>query len=115
MKYTHLLFAAGAFALLGACETIPEEAPPAEPVTIVTGPVETCVQLSSLRRLVIPAVTKTVIAITEIENPPYEPIQRREEQTRVVTPEQVIYVDSNNREVTDICSNDPVTPETMAR
>lgn len=114
MRYTHLLFAASAFALLGACQTIPEE-PPAEPVNVVTGPVETCVQLSSLRRLVIPAVTKTVIAITEIENPPYEPIQRREEQTRVVTPEQVIYVDDNNREVTDICTNDPVTPETMDR
>lgn len=113
---THLkyLILAGLTASLAACASTPEPMPVEEPVQIIAEPVDTCVPLSALRRVVIPAVTKKVIAITEIANPPYEPIQRREEQTRTITPEQVYYVDDTGRQITDIC--DPVvTPETMDR
>ena len=72
--------------------------------------VQTCTPYSAAQRVVIPAETKTVIAITEIENPPYEPIQRKETQTRVVKPEQVIYVDGEGKEITDLCEDeDPVS------
>lgn len=114
MTHFKFLILAGLTTSLTACATAPEPAPIEPPVQIIAEPVDTCVPLSTLRRVVIPAVTKKVIAITEIANPPYEPIQRREEQTRTVTPEQVYYVDDTGREVTDIC--DPiVTPETMER
>ena len=101
MTRTQLLTIISTAALLTACATAPE--PVAPPVKIVTQPIQTCQPLSALRRVVIPAVTKKVIAITQIDNPPYEPIQRKEEQIRVVTPEQVYYVDTAGREVTDIC------------
>ncbi|MGJ8562049.1 MAG: hypothetical protein ACSHXY_00735 [Alphaproteobacteria bacterium] len=114
MTHFKYLILAGLITPLAACATAPEPEPIPEPVTIIAQPVNTCVPLSALRRVVIPAVTKTVIAITEIENPPYEPIQRKEEQTREVSPEQVYYVDGSGRQVSDIC--DPVvTPETMTR
>ena len=65
-----------------------------------------------LLSIYIPGIAVIAFCITQIENPPYEPIQRREEQTRVVTPEQVFYVDESGKEVTDICDT-PVTPDTM--
>ncbi len=106
----HVLLTAGSFIALSACAATPD--PIAETIEIPTQPIETCVPVSALKQVIVPAVTKKVIAITQIENPPYEPIQRREEQTRVVTPEQVFYVDESGKEVTDICDA-PVTPETM--
>jgi hypothetical protein len=106
----YILFASFGLALT-ACATTPEPEP--EPVTIITKPVSTCTPISALQRVVIPAETETFIAITEIENPPYEPIQRKETQTRVVTPEQVIFVDSEGRQVTDIC-NPEIAPESTA-
>jgi len=92
-----------------ACRTT---APEAGPVVIAPGEFKTCTEMSALERVVIPAVTKKFIAITEVDNPPYEPIQRREEITRVIEPERVIFVDSEGREVTDICEPElaPVTP-----
>ncbi len=102
MTRTHFMIFAATATALTACASAPEPTPP-PPVTIVTQPVDTCQSISTLRRVVVPEVTKKVIAITQIDNPPYEPIQRREEQTRVVSPEQVYYVDTEGREVTDIC------------
>ena len=95
-----LLFAS---AILPACATAPDPLPEPEPVAVQPDPVKTCFELAELRRVVVPAVTKTVIAITEIENPPYEPIQRREEQTREVSPEYVYYVDDTGAAVTESC------------
>ena len=92
--------------ILPACATAPEPLPEPKPVVIQPEPVKTCVSIADLRRVVVPDVTKKVIAITEIENPPYEPIQRREEQTRVVTPGYTYYVDDTGAEVTDFCENE---------
>ena len=105
MTRMNLIAALLASAALTACATAPEPEPLPEPkpVEVVTAPVKTCVSLADLRRVVVPEVTKKVIAITEIENPPYEPIQRREEQTRVVTPEYVYYVDDTGAAVTETC------------
>ena len=100
MRY--ILFAAAATLALAACNTLPDE-PVAPPVDIVVAPVDTCTPMSALTRQVIPAVTETFFAITEIENPPYEPIQRTEEQVRIIEPERVIFVNSQGVEVTDIC------------
>lgn len=91
-------------AILIACETTPE---PIEVVEIVAPPVlKTCTEISALTRVDIPAETQTFIAITEIENPPYEPIQRKEEQVRVIKEAQTIFVNSEGVEVTDICANE---------
>ncbi len=87
--------------LLTACATTPEPEP--EPVVIAPVPVKSCTPISNLERIVIPAETEKFYAITEIENEPYDPIVRREERVRVVKEEQVLYVDKEGREVTDIC------------
>lgn len=87
--------------ILSACETTAE---PVQEVVDITPPVlKTCTEISALTRVVIPEETKTFYAITEIENPPYEPIQRKEKQVRVIKEAQTIFVDSEGREVTDIC------------
>ena len=100
-------------ALLAACETIPNE-PEVETVEITPPPINTCTPMSALTRVVIPAKTETYYAITEIANPPYEPIQRREEIVREVEPERVIFVNSENREVTDICDTE-INPSGMTQ
>lgn len=87
------------------CSTTPEVE---TPVIIVAPPVQTCASVSSLQKVVIPAETKEQIAITEIENPPYEPIQTRVTRTVVVKPAQVLYVDSEGKEVFDICEKDTI-------
>ena len=87
-----------------ACETTPE---PVEEIVEITPPVvKTCTEISALTRVDIPAETKTFYAITEIENPPYEPIQRKEKQVRVIKEAQTIFVNSEGREVTDICDTE---------
>ena len=86
--------------LLIACASTPE---PEETIVIPPVPIQTCTPISALEKVVIPAETQVFYAITEIENPPYEPIQRKEKQTRIITPEKVIYVDSEGKEVTDVC------------
>ena len=86
--------------VLAACSTTAE--PEAAPI-VINVPVKTCTPISNLERVVIPAETETYYAITEIDNPPYEPITRKEEMTRVVKEEEVYYVDKEGRTVTDIC------------
>ena len=108
MRYSSLALTAGI--LLTACASMPveevlTEAEP-EPVSVVLDDRDTCTPMSALTRVVIPEKTETYIAITEIDNPPYEPIQSRQEMTRVVQAEQVLFVDSENREVTNICDMD---------
>lgn len=86
---------------LAACNTVPDVPPP--PVIVEVGPMQTCTPMSALTRVNIPAKTETYYAITEIENPPYEPIQSRQEMTRVIEEARVIFVNSEGTEVTDIC------------
>lgn len=91
---------------LSACNTLPEPEP--DPVIILPPPVQECVPISTLQKVVIPAETKTQIAITEIDNAPYEPIQMRTTRTIVVTPAKIIYVNSEGKEVLDICDKDTI-------
>lgn len=102
---------------LAACASTPEPEVIAETVEVVVPEVvRTCTSISALERVVIPAETKTFYATTEIANPPYEPIQRTEKIERVITPEQVIYVDTEGRQVLDLCDAPEgvaTTPEDM--
>lgn len=102
-------------AVLGACTTTK----PVEEVVVTPPPVElTCIPINTLGKVVIPAVTKSGFSIVSIvsEDEQYydpetkkwvtikvPPIERREPWTKVITPEQIIYVDEENKEVTDIC------------
>ena len=110
MRHAALLATA---ALLAACNTVPD-APEAPPVDIVMDPIDTCVPMSALTRVVIPAKTQVYYAITMIDNPPYEPIERKERQERIVEPERVIFVNSEGREVTDICEPE-INPSGMTQ
>jgi len=100
--------ALAAVLVLGACKTTPEPVVVEEKVEIIVPEVvDTCTPISALTRVVIPAETEIYYAITEIDNPPYEPIQRKEKLTREVKPEEVFYVDSEGKEVLDPPSSCP--------
>ena len=98
------------------CAVVPEEAP--QPVVqapiIVQAPTPpSCYEVAALQRVEIPAETKTVVGISLIENPPYEPIQRRTEQKIVTKQAEVYYAlidpaTGNQREITNLC--DPSVP-----
>lgn len=103
----------GAALTITACKTVPKVEPEPEQIEIVTEPVRTCTPISAVERLVIPAETKTMTVITMIDNPPYDPIERREEVTREIKPAQTVYVDSEGREVLDICQDDLAVIETV--
>ena len=98
---TRTVFALGTLLILTACASTPE--PVSSPVVINTEPLRTCYPISELKRVVIPAETKTYTVVSLIENPPYDPIEREEQFTRVVQEEQVYYVDDTGAQVTDIC------------
>lgn len=86
-----------------ACQTTQPEAP----TTIVAPePVNTCMSVASLTKKVIPAETKVQYAITEIDNSPYEPIQTKVKQVKVVKPAEVIYVNEEGSQIVDICEPD---------
>lgn len=90
---------------LAACTTVPEPIP--EPVVVIPPePIRTCAPVSALTKVVIPAETKTQGVITMVDNPPYEPIETRTTRTIVVKAAQVIYVDTEGREVLDICDKE---------
>ena len=92
---------------LSGCKTVPEPMP--EPVIVIPPePIRTCAPVSALTKLVIPAETKVQYAITMIDNPPYEPIENKVKRTIVVKPAQIIYVDSEGREVLDICDRQSI-------
>lgn len=86
---------------LAACNTLPD--PVAEPVVVNVPPMQTCTPISALTRVTIPAKTETYYAITEIDNPPYEPIQNKQTMTRVIEEARTVFVDSQGAEITDIC------------
>ena len=98
--FTLMLTSIVTAATLTACESTPD---PVDVVEIEPPVLKTCTEISALTRVVIPQETETFFAINEIENPPYEPIQRKEKQVRVVKEAQTIFVDSDGRQVTDIC------------
>jgi len=98
-----------AITLLGsmaACSTVPEPLP--EPVIVeVPAPVLTCAPVSTLQKVTIPAETKVQYYSTGIDNGEYEDIQSAQlKRTIVIKPAQVFYVNSEGREVLDICEQD---------
>lgn len=104
-----IILSLSVLAALAACNTVPDPIP--EPVVVeVPEPVQTCAPVSSLQRVVIPAETKIMYAITMIDNPPYEPIERKQKQIRIVKPAEILYVDTNGRQAIDICEDVDVGP-----
>ncbi|MEP6343271.1 MAG: hypothetical protein ABJ275_08145 [Maricaulaceae bacterium] len=104
MKFLNIAIILSTAVIMTACKTTPE---PVEELIEIAPPVlKTCTEISALTRVDIPAETKTFYATTEIANPPYEPIQRTEKQVRVIKEAHTIFVDSEGREVTDICETE---------
>jgi len=110
---------------VGACTTtkvVEEE------VIVTPPPVEqTCVSINTLTRVVIPAETKSGYSIVSIETEDEQyydqetkkwvtievpPIERKEPWTKVIKPEEIFYVNAENKEVTDICEPNDATPKT---
>ncbi len=98
---------------LSACAVVPvvEEPVIQEPVIVEIPPAPTCYEVTALQRVEIPAETKTVVGISLIENPPYDPIEQRTEQEIVIKQAEVFYVitdeaTGNQTEVTNFCSAD---------
>jgi len=106
---TRLLAAAFATITLSACAVIPEPVEPvAPPIVVEVPPTPTCFEVSALQRVEIPAETKTVVGISIIENPPYDPIEQRTEQEIVIKQAEVYYAvidpqTGNQKEVTNLC------------
>lgn len=98
-----------------SCATTPEE--PVEEV-IILPPVQTCVSINELEKVVVPAVTRSGYQISTIESPSEyytdpdtgevieiknPPIERREPYTVIVEPEYFYYRNAAGEQVTDIC------------
>ena len=118
MGLSALTFAA---ATLSACAVVPvvEEPVVQAPVIVEVPAAPVCYEVTALQRVEIPAETKTVVGISLIENPPYDPIEQRTEQDIVIKQAEVFYVvvnpeTGNQTEVTNFCSADvevgPVGP-----
>jgi len=101
---------------LSGCLLVPEQ--PQEPVVqtpvvVAPPPPPACYEVAALQRVEIPAETRTVVGISLIENPPYDPIETRTEQKIITKQAEVYYalVDpatGNQKEVTNLC--DPAVP-----
>ncbi len=104
-----------ASATLSACAVVPvaEEPVVQRPVVIAPPPPPACFEVAALQRVEVPAETKTVVGISLIENPPYDPIEQRTEQKIVTKRAEVFYVvtdpaTGNQTEVTNFCDNNVV-------
>jgi len=110
MKKTRLSLLITLPVLVAACKTTDTQLP--EPVVIAPpAAVLDCVPISTLIRVEIPAETKTITAVTQIDNPPYEPIERREQQTRVVKEAYTIYVDGEGKIIDNTCPEPEPEPD----
>lgn len=105
---TRTLLLAGLLLPLAACRTMEPEP---EPVFIPPPEVRTCFPREELVAEQVPAETKTYTAITMVDNPPYEPIERKETVTREVRPAYTRYRTETGEIVADdkICNDDLVT------
>ena len=97
--------------ILAACQSTPEIEE--EEVNIDINPVVTCTPIDMLEKVDVPAETKMVTTIVLIDNPPYDPIERREEQERVVREAYTMYVDAEGQPVSDICELQESSEETV--
>ena len=105
MTRTAWLLSAAIMTGLAACSTVPEPLP--EPVIVVPPePVRTCAPVSTLQKVTVPAETKVQYYSTGIDNGEYGDIESaRLKRTIVVKPAQVFYVNSEGREILDICES----------
>lgn len=99
---------------LSGCLVVPEEPVVQAPIVVAPPPLPACFEVSQLKRVEIPAETRTVTAISVIENPPYRPIEQRTEQKIITKPAEVFYVrvdaeTGNEVEVTNLCDSTVVT------
>ncbi|MEP3890474.1 MAG: hypothetical protein ABJN69_08390 [Hellea sp.] len=103
-----LLLGAAILTGLAACTTVPEPEP--EPVIVIPPePIQTCAPVATLTKVVIPAETKVQYYTTGIDNGEYDDIESATLQRTIITkPAQIFYVDSENKEVLDICEKDTV-------
>ncbi|GLQ20188.1 hypothetical protein ACFFUB_03400 [Algimonas porphyrae] len=105
-----LILSLSCLTVLSACQTVPDDMDTS--VNIDVPEMRTCTPMSALQRVEIPAVTRTFTAITEIENEPYEPIQKKETIVREIEPARVVFLNSAGAEVTDICETE-INPSGM--
>jgi len=117
MRTSFKLLTAAVFSsiALSGCAVVPEpvEEPVAQAPVVIVPPAPTCFEVAALQRVEIPAETRTVVGISLIENPPYEPIEQRTEQQIITKQAEVYYAlidpaTGNQREVTNLC--DPSVP-----
>ena len=102
-----LLLSAAILTGLSACTTVPEPEP--EVIVIPPEPIQTCAPVSTLQKVTIPAETKVQYYSTGIDNGEYADIESAQlKRTIVIKPAQVFYVDSENKEVLDICEKDSI-------
>jgi len=103
-----LILSAAVLTGLAACKTVPEPIP--EPVIVIPPePIQTCAPVATLKKVTIPAETRVQYYSTGIDNGEYEDIESPKlKRTIVIKPAQVFYVDSENREVLDICEQDTI-------
>ena len=88
-----------------SCETVPENQNVNNPNV---APMETCIDISELRKVELPAETKIQYAITIIDNPPYEPIENKVKREIVTKQASIYYEDSNGNKVLDICDKENI-------
>jgi len=106
MKRTAFILSTAIITGLSACKTVPEPEP--EVIVIPPQTVQTCAPVSTLQKVTIPAETRVQYYSTGIDNGEYEDIESPQlKRTIVVKPAQVFYVNSEGREVLDICENVP--------
>lgn len=111
---TFTLAALGLSVALSGCLVVPEEPVVQAPIVVTPPPLPACFEVSQLKRVEVPAETRTVTAISVIENPPYRPIEQRTEQKIITKPAEVFYVrvdaeTGNEVEVTNFCDSTVVT------
>lgn len=108
MTRTIWLLSAALMTGLAACTTVPEPEPEVV-IVIPPEPVQTCAPVATLQKVTIPAETKVQYYSTGIDNGEYSDIESaRLKRTIVIKPAQVFYVDSENKEVLDICEKDSI-------
>ena len=97
-------------ATLSACATVPpvEEPVVQAPVIVEVPPAPVCYEVAALQRVEVPAETRTVVGISLIENPPYDPIEQRTETVFITKQAEVFYVlqdpeTGNQTEVSNLC------------
>ena len=88
-----------------SCETLPENQNVTNPNV---APMETCIAISELRKVELPAETKIQYAITIIDNPPYEPIENKVKREIVTKQASIYYQDSNGNKALDICDKENI-------